>query len=169
MPKSDPKVLLLVLLGCCLIAPISFSIGNVPFRFYTLAVFVSAAIAGKRYGTLITCAYLLIGAIGLPVFAGFEGGWEKLTGPTSGFLWGLLPVSFYVGWAARSQQQTFFHHIVIMFRAHLLWLIPGFAMLYLAYPGVDVFATLVRLLPDVMVKSLLGGILALGIIRGINT
>lgn len=160
MKKPGYKLLVLCVVGCCLVAPLSFSLAEIPFRLQSLAVLVAAAVAGKRYGAVVPLAYLLLGAVGLPVFPGFGSGWEKLIGPTAGFLWGFVPVGFYIGWACHHGPQSLFHFVINMFRAHLLWLIPGFIVLYFSYPGADIFASLIRMMPDVLIKSLLGGILA---------
>ena len=47
---------------------------TVPFTLQTFAVFVTVGLLGGRKGTAAIAAYLLMGAIGLPVFAGFSGG-----------------------------------------------------------------------------------------------
>ena len=81
----------LVLEGICaaLIAVcswISIPLGQIPFTLQTLAVFiVLMSIGGKRGLASIIC-YILLGAVGVPVFAGFRGGFAVLIGPTGGFL-----------------------------------------------------------------------------------
>ena len=46
----------------------------VPFTLQTFAVFLTLGLLGGRLGTLAVTVYLLLGAVGLPVFAGFHGG-----------------------------------------------------------------------------------------------
>ncbi len=62
----------------------------VPFTLQTLGVFLSVAILGGRRGTLSVLVYILLGAIGLPVFAGFTGGVGILLGNTGGYIVGFL-------------------------------------------------------------------------------
>lgn len=62
----------------------------VPFTLQTLGVFLSTAILGGRRGTLSVLVYILLGAIGLPVFAGFTGGVGILLGNTGGYIIGFL-------------------------------------------------------------------------------
>lgn len=62
----------------------------VPFTMQTFAVFAALLLLGGRNGTLAVVVYLLLGAIGIPVFAGFSGGISKIVGPTGGYLIGFL-------------------------------------------------------------------------------
>ncbi len=63
---------------------------TVPFTLQTMGVFLSVAILGGRRGTLSVLVYILLGAIGLPVFAGFTGGVGILLGNTGGYIVGFL-------------------------------------------------------------------------------
>ncbi|MBP3041116.1 biotin transporter BioY [Bacillaceae bacterium Marseille-Q3522] len=76
-----------------LIIPIPF----IPITGQTLAIGITATILGSKDGALATLLYLLIGAIGLPVFAGFSSGVPVLIGPTGGYLVGFLPTAFFIG------------------------------------------------------------------------
>ena len=62
----------------------------VPFTLQTFGVFVAVGVLGGRLGTLAVAVYLLLGAVGLPVFAGFTGGIGILLGSTGGYLLGFL-------------------------------------------------------------------------------
>ena len=46
----------------------------IPFTLQTMAIFLAAGLLGGRRGTLAVLAYILLGAVGAPVFAGFSGG-----------------------------------------------------------------------------------------------
>lgn len=58
----------------------------VPFTLQTFFVLLSGALLGPRKGAAAQMAYLAMGATGLPVFAGFAGGFPYLLGPTGGYL-----------------------------------------------------------------------------------
>ena len=75
--------------------------GTVPFTLQTFAVFLAPGLLGGRLGTLAVGAYLLLGAAGLPVFAGFSGGIGALLGATGGFLLGFL-LTALVMWGAEA-------------------------------------------------------------------
>jgi biotin transport system substrate-specific component len=62
----------------------------VPMTLQTLAVLVIAGLCGGGLGGLIVVAWLALGAVGAPVYAGGESGVEALSGPTGGYLGGFL-------------------------------------------------------------------------------
>ena len=63
---------------------------TVPFTLQTFAVFCSLGLLGGRRGTAAILVYLLLGAVGVPVFAGFSGGIGILFGTTGGYLLGFI-------------------------------------------------------------------------------
>ena len=75
--------------------PLGFT--PIPMNLATLAVFLSGGLLGKKYGPLSIGVYILMGATGIPVFAGFQAGVGVLAGPTGGFLIGYICASFVVG------------------------------------------------------------------------
>lgn len=60
--------------------------GSVPFTLQTLAIPLAGVFLGAKRGALCAGVYLLLGAVGAPVFAGFAGGPGIVLGPTGGFL-----------------------------------------------------------------------------------
>ena len=92
--RENMKVLDLVYIaiGAALIAICSWiSIPTaVPFTLQTFAVFFVLLLLGGERGTLATLIYVLLGAIGVPVFAGFSGGIGILFGNTGGYILGFL-------------------------------------------------------------------------------
>ena len=64
--------------------------GPVPFTLQTFGIFVTVGILGGRRGSLAVLVFLLLGAVGVPVFAGFSGGFGVLLGSTGGYLIGFL-------------------------------------------------------------------------------
>jgi biotin transport system substrate-specific component len=67
-------------------AQITVPLSPVPFTLQVLAVILSGLLLGVRHGALAQAVYVLVGAIGVPVFAGFKGGLGILLGPTGGYL-----------------------------------------------------------------------------------
>ncbi len=63
---------------------------TVPFTMQIFAVFFLLILLGGRDGTLSVIVYLLLGAIGIPVFSGGKGGFGVLAGLTGGYLWGMI-------------------------------------------------------------------------------
>ena len=79
--------------------------GAVPFTLQTFAVFAALGLLGGKRGTITICVYLLLGAFGVPVFAGFKGGLGALFGATGGYLLGFLLSGLCV-WFAEKQFGT---------------------------------------------------------------
>ena len=69
---------------------ISIPLGPVPFTLQTLGILAVMLTTGGRRGTIAVLVYLALGAVGVPVFAGFKGGIASFAGPTGGFLVGFL-------------------------------------------------------------------------------
>lgn len=84
--------LVYIAVGAALIAVCSWiSIPTtVPFTLQTFAVFFVLSLLGGKRGTLSVLVYLLLGAVGVPVFAGFTSGVGILIGNTGGYLLGFL-------------------------------------------------------------------------------
>ena len=65
---------------------------GVPMTMQTFAITLAGVILGSKKGGLSILVYVLLGAIGVPVFAGFSGGVQNLIGPTGGFIISLVLV-----------------------------------------------------------------------------
>ena len=83
----------------CVLGPLSVPVGPVPVAMANFAVSLAAWLLGPRYGALSVAAYLLLGAVGAPVFAGAGAGAAVLFGPTGGYLIGYLAQALIGGWA----------------------------------------------------------------------
>lgn len=70
----------------------------VPFTLQTFAVFLTVGLLGGKRGTAAVVIYLLLGAIGIPVFSGFSGGLHVILGNTGGYLIGFV-LSALIMWA----------------------------------------------------------------------
>ncbi len=64
---------------------------GVPVTLQTFAVALCGYFGGV-WGALAMCVYLILGLVGVPVFANFKGGFGAVIGPTGGFLIGFLPM-----------------------------------------------------------------------------
>lgn len=63
---------------------------DISFTLQTMGVFLAVGILGGKRGTIAVLVYILLGAIGVPVFAGFQGGMGALLGTTGGYIVGFL-------------------------------------------------------------------------------
>ena len=90
---------LLIALAAQVAFPLPWS--PVPVTGQTFAILLVGACLGSRLGLAAVVAYLVEGAIGLPVFApGGALGLARFTGPTAGYLVGFALAAFAVGWLA---------------------------------------------------------------------
>ncbi len=78
---------------------ISVPVLDVAFTMQTFALLLTLGLLGGKWGTVSILIYLALGACGLPVFAGFQGGPGVLAGPTGGYLWGFA-LAGLVYWSA---------------------------------------------------------------------
>lgn len=69
----------------------------VPVTGQTFAVLLSGAALGWRLGAVSQGLYVALGALGLPFYAGGNGGWEYATGSTGGYLVGFVVAALVVG------------------------------------------------------------------------
>lgn len=74
----------------CVCAWLSLPVGDISVTMQTFAVFLTLFLLGGKWGTVTVLLYLSLGAVGLPVFSAFQGGFAVLLGPSGGFLWGFL-------------------------------------------------------------------------------
>jgi len=70
---------------------------TVPITLQIFFALMAGGLLGKKYGFLSQVIYVLIGAIGLPVFAGGTGGIGILFGPTGGYIFGFLAAGYIAG------------------------------------------------------------------------
>ena len=62
----------------------------IPFTLQTLGIFITLELLGGKKGTFSVLLYILLGAVGVPVFSGFRGGLGVLLSNTGGYIVGFL-------------------------------------------------------------------------------
>lgn len=78
---------------------------GVPVTLQTFAVALTAYVLGWKLGTMATLVFILVGAVGVPVFAGFSGGVQVVIGMTGGFIWGFLFMVLFCGMGAAQKNK----------------------------------------------------------------
>jgi biotin transport system substrate-specific component len=76
---------------------ITIPLSPVPVTLQTFFTYLAGAILGSYLGGLSQAIYVLLGAVGLPVFAGGKAGFGVLVGPTGGYLIGFIVGAFVIG------------------------------------------------------------------------
>lgn len=78
----------LALLCCC---AFSISIDILKFTLQLLFVFIMGLLLPIKNTLIVLICYIILGLIGLPVFAGYNGGLQYIYNPTFGFVYGFIP------------------------------------------------------------------------------
>ena len=102
-------------------APLSIPIGNVPISLATLTIMLSGALFGRKIGALSTILYILLGIIGIPVFAGYSSGIGVILGMTGGYVVGYIPLAYLSGlFAELGKNKTGIKQLFIQFTGMIL-------------------------------------------------
>ena len=97
---------------------IPFPLSAITLQFFFTAM--AGTLLGKKYGALSQAVYVLLGLVGVPIFA-LGGGFSYVFQPTFGFLLGLIPSAWVIGSLAR-RPLTFWRSVTAM--------LAGLAVLY---------------------------------------
>jgi biotin transport system substrate-specific component len=114
---------LLTALGAFVRIPLPFS--PVPITLQTFFVLLSGALLGGTLGPSSQLLYLLLGLAGLPIFTGAGSGLLYLCGPTSGYLFGFVLASLFIGRSIKNIPQNFISVFMLLFSADLILLSFG--------------------------------------------
>lgn len=95
----------------------------VPFTLQTFAVFCVLGLLGGKRGTVSILVYILLGAIGLPVFTGFNAGFGALLGTTGGYILGFV----FIGLICWLAEKLFGTKLWVRVMAMLLGLLVCYA------------------------------------------
>ncbi|MBO4356419.1 MAG: biotin transporter BioY [Clostridia bacterium] len=90
--KNSISKLVITALGAALLAVCSWITipFTVPFTMQTFGIFIILLLLGGKYGTISIAVYIALGAVGVPVFSGFQAGIGHLLGLTGGYIFGFL-------------------------------------------------------------------------------
>ncbi len=91
----------LTAVGASIQVPLPFT--PIPITLQTFFVYASGTLLGGHLGALSQSLYILVGMLGLPVFAGWRSGFGVLIGPTGGYLLGFIPGSYVIGKLAETK------------------------------------------------------------------
>ena len=111
--SNHPLVqIILAILFIALFAQLSIDVpvgeSSIPITGQTFAVLLSAYWLRQKMGTIAVFSYVLIGALGLPIFADRKAGWEVLTSGSGGFLIGFIIAAFVIGYLGKEDWQRSF-------------------------------------------------------------
>ena len=70
---------------------------GVPITLQTFVIALAGFFLGSCFSAVSVAAFIVLGAVGLPVFSGFKGGLSVLTGYTGGFIFGFILLAVFCG------------------------------------------------------------------------
>lgn len=145
--------------------------GGVPYTMQSFAVFTVAALWGGRCGFFAVLTYILLGAVGIPVFSGMRGGIGILFGETGGYLFGFLAGSFVCGYICQKKKS-----ITAMVGAMLLCLslcyffgcLWIYALFLKKQEFQGIFVIIGRFVLPFLIPDLIKLILSVGVVRALE-
>jgi biotin transport system substrate-specific component len=113
---------------------ITFPVKPVPFTLQTVMVVLAGAFLGAKNGAYSQLLYLLLGCLGLPVFAHIPAafGFMRLFGPTGGYLLSFPIAAFITGYLLE-KNKSYLNVTLTMFLANIVIIAMGTFFLYLFY------------------------------------
>lgn len=130
-----------VLMG--ILSNIRIPLWPVPITMQTFGVFLIAFFFGSKKGTISILLYLVVGLLGLGVFAGYSSGYAPFIGPTGGYLIGFIAMVFVVGkLIEKGYGRTKKSVLLCMIIGEAILYVFGLTGLYLAMPGITLWQTL---------------------------
>ncbi len=138
------------------LSQISFPLpSGVPVTLQTFAVALAGFVLGWKYGLACTAVYILLGAVGVPVFAGFSGGVSVLVGMTGGFIWGFLFMAAACGFAySRNDAARIILPLAGLAVCHLLGVIQFMAVMGAGFGASFAMVSVPYLVKDVVSVAL---------------
>ena len=146
--KTKQMVLIALMTAVtCVLGPLSIPLpfSPVPISLTNFAIFLAIFVLGMKNGTISFIIYLLLGAVGVPVFSSFRGGLQVLAGPTGGYLIGFIFLALIMGFALdhfdRKLVPTIIGMIIGMAICYIFgtaWLAGQLGMSFVAALGIGV-------------------------------
>lgn len=96
-------------------AQLSIPLQPIPLNLASLAVMSAGILLGAKLSVISVAVYILIGCIGLPVFANFRGGIAIIAGPTGGYILGYLLIAFVTGFVYKRTAKLFYAVLSMIF------------------------------------------------------
>lgn len=81
----------------CVLSPLSLPAGAIPISLATFAIYIVACTVDFKISLSSVTIYILLGAVGLPVFSFFNGGFQAVAGITGGYIIGYIPCTLIIG------------------------------------------------------------------------
>ncbi len=121
-------------LGAFVRIPLPFT--PVPLTLQTFFVLLGGAMLGSAAGSSSQSLYLILGASGLPVFAGARGGLSHLAGPTGGYLIGFVVAAYLVGKVVERKDSSIWLILAMLAGTGVIYLLGGLRLAHFLRIGI---------------------------------
>lgn len=148
-------------------AQIAIPIGEVPITLQVLMVLLSGFLLGSKLGFLSQFLYVVMGALGFPVFANFQGGFGVIYGPTGGYLLAFPLAAFLTGYIGERKENISWYFAAAITGICVIYLL-GWLRLGFFIGGNFKKAFMIGILPFVgidIIKAVVAVIIALRVKR----
>src|SRR5699024_76055 len=108
------------------------SVGGVPITLQTFFAVLAGLVLGSRLGAFSMFVYMMLGLVGVPVFAQFKGGPMSILTPTFGFILSFILIAFIAG-KIIEKRQTIAAYVSASLVATVLNYLIGTNLMYIAY------------------------------------
>ncbi|MBO4472825.1 MAG: biotin transporter BioY [Clostridia bacterium] len=122
---------------------------TVPFTLQVFGIFFTLEYLGGRRGAIAVWLYLLMGAVGLPVFSGFRGGFSVLLSATGGFIMAFAAVALLYFVVSFFKIPRWTHYLLAAVSLALIYL-GGSAWFVYMMGGTIVHALMVCVVPFIL-------------------
>ena len=139
---------------------------SVPMTMQTFAITLAAVVLGSKKGGISTLIYVLMGAVGIPVYAGFAGGFQHIAGPTGGFIISFPVMAFIIGLGVDKFRNVKGGFLICLILGTLINYVIGvlmFCLLTQSPVSVGISACVLPFIPTAIIKAALASILGLKI------
>ena len=142
--------------------------GGVPLTLQTFAIPLAGLVLGAKRGTMSTVIYVLLGAVGVPVFAGFKGGLGVVFGMTGGFIISFPLMALMAGFAVNKSAKSIMLWVWLVLGALANYAVGTVWFMIAAHTGLReaLISCVVPFIPTAILKIILVG-LAGPMLRGI--
>lgn len=168
-PNKTKQLVLTAVLAALLavIAPLTIPVGPIPFSLAIFGVFFISAMQPPLGAMASLCVYVLLGAVGLPVFSGFRGGPQVLVGATGGYIVGYFVMALVTSLAIRRTPNLFLQMVGAVLGLAGCYLLG--TLWYMFVAGVDFLSAILVCVAPFAIPDIIKGFLALGIAKVVRT
>jgi biotin transport system substrate-specific component len=143
---------------------------GVPMTMQTFAITLAAVVLGSRLSACSTLIYLFLGAVGVPVLAGFTGGIDKFVGPTGGFLISFPIMAFIIGFGVEHRNAFKGEYTLMLILGTVINYVVGVALFCFVTKGsvlTGITACVLPFIPTAVIKAVLASVIGFAVRKGV--